>query len=525
MIKKIYTILFLIPFLITSQEKLGQFENTIKENNANVLESFSIFNNETNKIATFLIEKKEMYGFIVNENFNVEKHILLENKKRKYKLLMGKMYNDKNQYKVIVSNRIKTKFAIITFDFSTGKANLIEDDFNTRKFLFLQSISRKNKVHLLFIDRNTNNIISRNYYADGHIDDTEFNFKNEEFLITDTKKINLKKLLPDYSNPAHREIKNIAYELTKVSEESHKTNLEADFFSTSVKRKQTSPISIDISSKLSKLYIRNEDVIITLDKNKFYTQILFLNLNNGTYKFKKVKKPLFEAEKLYKKSNSFILDDMLFTTTSTKQKLVININNLENNSLVKQLTIDREQPIEFSNTPIIQTGGDFANYRELEKTKQFLRKITTSNIGISALKNETGIEITLGGRKYVDRPGVTAGIIGGGLFGVLGSFSATSSYFNANTYSYNSYLKKKSVYIKCLFDDNFNHIDGEIRDNVYDKIHTFTNPKKKKLDDDIYTEKEQNSTKKDAVNIFRVNNQLILGYYNKKIKTYNYYKF
>ncbi|CAL2090659.1 hypothetical protein [Tenacibaculum sp. 190524A05c] len=523
--KKVFTFLLVsIHFFSSSQEEIGSFINTLKNNDANILESFSVFNKKTKNIGTFLIEKKRIYGFLLDQNFNLKTKLLLDEKNKKYSLVLGKMYDSNNNFKIILSDKNKSKFAIITFNFSNGQTSLLEDTFSAKKLIFLQSISRDNKVHLLFLDRNSYNIVSRNYKSNGSSDSFNFDFSNEKFLITKDKEISLKKLIPDYSNPEHREIKNIAFELTKVSEESYDTNLEYGFLSTTHKRKQTSPISIETASKLSKLYIRKNDVVITFDKNKFYTQILYLDLNTGKYKYEKIEKPLFESKKSDKTSNSFIIDHFLLLITSTKKRLVFNIYNLKNKALIKQFNIKNKEPIQFSNTPIIQKGGDFKQYRELEKTKQFLRKISSSKIGISAFRNTTGYEITIGGRKLVTSGTFVAGVIGGGLMGAAWGISASPIYSSTNTSSFGAYLKNKSVHIKCLFDNNFNHLRGNIEKNIYDKIQDYNFSKRSPRDEDIY-ENNQAIRKQEAINVFNIGNETILGFYSSNFKAYYFYKF
>ncbi len=199
MIKKILFFFFtLTTYFSFSQEEIGTFENVLKTSVKDVKESFSIINQENGDIATFLLEKKQVYGYLLNHKFEVIKSLTTKNKRRKYTIFIGKMYDQKTNYTIISCNEKRTQFALINFNFDDKKTTVSEDKFNTKGLIFLQSVNRKNKVHLLFLDRKTSNIISRTYYINGNIESTTFNFKNEKFLITDTKEVELKKLLPDY---------------------------------------------------------------------------------------------------------------------------------------------------------------------------------------------------------------------------------------------------------------------------------------------------------------------------------------
>jgi len=52
----------------------------------------------------------------------------------------------------------------------------------------------------------------------------------------------------------------------------------------------------------------------------------------------------------------------------------------------------------------------------------------------------------------------------------IASFGSATVFFNPTYFAYNSYTSSKSTHIKGLFDTNFNHIKGELKQNVFDKI-------------------------------------------------------
>ncbi len=516
-IKLIVTALSLaISNLFVAQERLGSFENSLKENVKDVIESFAIVNNT--EIASFLLEKKHIYGYLLDKDFQVTKSISSEDVRRKYRISLGKMYDSNNNYKIILTDKKRQKFALIHFNFDHNKIEISEDKFDKRNLVFIQSISRKDKIHLLFLNRMTSNIIARTYNLNSETTNTEFDFSNEKFLIDDKNEISLSKLIPDVLKPNSREIPNISYELKKINDESYKTEIKSGFgpFEQLKTRKiQTPPNSIETAVRLNKLYIPDtENIIITLDKNRFYTQVLTLNLNNGSYTYKKIKKPLFEVSKIKKKSNSFLLNNNIFTVTSTNEMVVVNIYDFEKNSLIKELIIEKEKPIKFKNTPIIQQGGSFDKYRDLEKTNKFIRKISDGSIGITASNTNKGYEITIGGLNEGLK---TTQIIGAialatATFDVnsLGAFQE-GGFFNPYQTSFNDYSRKRSIRIKCLFDENFNHIEGEIQKNIYDKIGDFVS--------------NEEISKKMATTIFPIKKGLMFGAYDKKTKTYSFYKF
>ena len=98
-------------------------------------------------------------------------------------------------------------------------------------------------------------------------------------------------------------------------------------------------------------------------------------------------------------------------------------------------------------------------------------------------------------------------IVGGPAGGSM--FNGEYNFFNPIFTAYNSYQYNKSTRIECLFNDNFEHLDGIIPQNVFDKIR-------------VYTLRNPNGK---AENVFKINDFLIYGKYNSKEDTYELIKF
>ncbi len=336
--------------------------------------------------------------------------------------------------------------------------------------------------------------------------------------------MNLKNCCQTIKKKNHREIKNISYELTKINVDNY--TIENDNIIHNLKKVQISPTSIQTAVRINKLYINKEDVTITLDKNRFYTQILTLNLNTGLYRFTKIKKPLFSISKMKKRANSFIVDNFIFITSASKDSLIVNIHNIKSRNLIKKISSEGNKSIPFKNTAIIQEGGTFNENRELEKTKKFLRKISNSNIAIVALKKSNGYEITIGSKKESSNPivvlaTVAAVYVGFNTGALFNNFMSDN--FNFSSYSNDFSLNTKTIHIKSLFDHNFNHLKGKIKKNNYDKIFNFLKLKEKKEIDGIYSNNTEEPKK--AINIFNLKNATVLGFYSSKLKKYYFYKF
>ena len=96
--------------------------------------------------------------------------------------------------------------------------------------------------------------------------------------------------------------------------------------------------------------------------------------------------------------------------------------------------------------------------------------------------------------------------------------------------NYNSYSSSKTTYINCLFDENFNHLDGKLEENVFDKIKKFEKRFKlesatKKLSDGSYENLEYPQYKMKLKNVFYHNGKHYLGYIQSKTKKYHLVQF
>ncbi|RMB59121.1 hypothetical protein EAX61_08650 [Dokdonia sinensis] len=103
---------------------------------------------------------------------------------------------------------------------------------------------------------------------------------------------------------------------------------------------------------------------------------------------------------------------------------------------------------------------------------------------------------------------------GGGMmmpgFGGLpiATVGAVTMSFNPASFAYGSYGATGSTRIESMFDGDFNHIDGEVVDNIFDRI-------------DRHTER----LRKFADNIFLKDGKVLFGNYDPRIKEYTLYSF
>ncbi|SFZ89921.1 hypothetical protein SAMN05428642_101639 [Flaviramulus basaltis] len=469
---------------IFSQEKISEFKNDISDPKFLTKEVIPVVNETTDDLALFFMTPKEVYGYLLNNRLEVVNKLTSEDKRRKYSKLIGYSIKDSTNYNLYLTNKNNNKYAAISFSFDDKSSSINEFEPKGLYERFVQTVTINNIFYLITIIKETSTL---NFYTSDGIKFNEpfkLNLTSESFLNRKNKKVSLYNLFTVKSNGGIK-----SSDVQKIDGDS--------------------PSSIEITSEETKLYTRNDKLVFTFDNNRDITQILTIDpINNYSYNVKLFKKPLENLKHSEKQSNSFINDSILFTTTATKSVLVLNIENYNSGKLLKRFTINDKDSITFKNTPIIQEGGFYDNYRELEGSQKFLRKVNSADIGVSAYSHNDNHVVTLGSKKEIKGGGMMMPMGGFGGF-PLATIGSANVFFNPTFFAYNSYSNTKSVQFKSLLDSRYQHIKGEIEDNIFDKIKNHEEP------DNL----------NEAKTIFKYKDYFILGNYIPKTKTYILKKF
>lgn len=483
------TYIFLATICLCSnffaQEKLVEFENDLDNSKFSIKEVIPVVNQQNDNISLFFMNTKQVYGYLLNDNFKVIKKLSSEDRSRKYNTIIGYSVKDSLNYNLYLTNNKNNKFAGINFSFNGGSSMLNEFEFQNSNEKFVQTVTINNSCYLISVLKESS--VLRIY-------------KLDDINLTSPNTIDLKDefLLGRENNKA------TLYDLFNIKSTGAFIGTETN------KIEDDTPNSIEAVSEEKKLYVRDNKIVFTFDINRGLTQILVINPVDFSYNVKSFQKPLFEANSSIKKSNSFITDDKIFTIASTNDSLGLKIQDFKSKNVLKEFLVTKEDSITFKNTPIIQEGGIYDSYRELESSQKFLRKLTSANLGISVYRQNDEYLITIGSEKEVSTGGGMMMPMGGGFGGFpIATIGSANVFFNPTFFAYNSYSSTKSVHIKSLFDLDFNHIKGSIKDNLFDKIKKHSEP--------------VNSL--EGKTIFKYKNYLILGNYIEKSKAYILKKF
>lgn len=460
--KNCMNILFLIGFVYSSlfaQIEIASFKNFLKENSTDIKDVIPVVNTKNNDLAILIADAKNVYAYKFNDEFKLTGQLSSETKKRKYKILLGSSIYG-NEYKIFLTNKSNTQFASVSFSFN-DKKNTIKEFLLPSGQTFIQTVSLKNKFYIISGNKMDGSIYLNYLNEDGNLQYIPLDIAELKLLNKKNKKVRVVDLLLPFN------------------------------YSPIKKFEENTPNSIESVSETAKMYLKDDNLIISFDNNENTTQLFTVNLTNYKVSTVTFNKPLSNVKSGRKKTNSFIFDDKIAVVAATKNILSMYILDYSTGNFIKEYAVNQDEEILFKNTPIIQKGGFYNGYRELEKTKKFLRKITAGKIGVSVIKNKNTYLLTLGG--YVEQR-TAAPMMMGGFGGIGGAIASVGSvnvnlFFNPTMFAYNSFTNTKSTQIECLFDTNFEHIkDAEVPKNIFDKIKS--TPKKSDIGYTIFKYKD-----------------------------------
>ncbi|PVW15317.1 hypothetical protein [Marixanthomonas spongiae] len=464
----IFLIALLLQLAMYGQEEVATINGEGKF--STIKQSFNVVDETSGNFFVFLEDRDRVYGFMFDENYNILGTTICPDLHSKFKAIIGYAIESK-VITLFMNTPNGRSYGAMTFDFEKGMAQAKELGFKLRGEKYLEAIHYNNDLYLLSVPNRGSQL---NVYAfNNDLDHTlhEIIFKENSFLDQKGK----------------------AFDFSEIAIKSTIGQIEPN-----------TPNVLELTSKDLKFYKKGDSLSITSDHFREHTHLIQIDLASFEHSVKKLPQPEFEGFNLSVKSNSFLMEDKLFQIASDSDKLQFQIVEISSGKIIKKIAVTDDEQLEFKNTPIIQEGGDFDSYRELEKTNKFLRKISNGGIGLSIYKQNGVYEITMG--STVEKPN-NAVIVGGALGGLAGGIIVAS--FNNLNYTYNGYKNTKSVRITGLFDKDFNHLEGSISENPFDRIKTTF----------------ENTKGATAETIFKLNESFIWGHYNRKENNYRLVKF
>ncbi|GAB1855319.1 hypothetical protein MHTCC0001_01520 [Flavobacteriaceae bacterium MHTCC 0001] len=475
-------------------------------------ESLAISNKATGGLVLFIEDSDVSKAFLLDANLVLKGEIFCQNLPNAFKEFIGHQINTDGSYSIFYTNNSKKKLGELNINFLKKNATAQTLDFKLKKEAYVESISHNGKFYFMSATRGTSDL---NFYCfnDGKI-------SNKNTISLDF----LEEIKNDYLKKA--------FDLLVSKAFTHGSLVKMD---------NETPNAIETTSRPHKLYIIDDKFVFTFDNNKKDTKIVSVNPDTFDFNVLNVDQPEIDGVSEFINHNSYLYDDKIFQIKSSSSSMRFTVKDYRTQELIKEIVLNKEDSITFKNTPIIQEGPAFIagkRTRKMEATSKFLRKISAGDIGIAVHKKNNKNRITLGSKKEIRSGGAMMPM--GGFGGIpMGGFGPLSASFNPTFFAYGGYSSTKTVRIECLFNNDFQHIEGDIPDNVFDDIKAFedtfteitsvTKEKNNEPTDDIYGiesfDEDDSSNKPKLKNVFRHDDKLYFGFIGSQDKNYHLIEF
>lgn len=462
-------LLFIIVTKISAQNVVAEISNQDNKYNEIPLLVFIVENDENNDKAVFQVYRNFYYSVLYDTNWEKKGSVFAYDLPNRFNAIIGCTIEN-NTYHLIFNTSNGRSYGITSFNFTKESATSFQSDFKLQQQKFLGTTQINNVCHLYSADQNDPKINVFAFSAN--------NLNAPESSEIPIKNLNLSKLDNNKKVPFKELFKG---EIVSIA--------------------PSLPVSIEEAGHPIKVYnTENGKVSITSTALKDFSYIIEVDLIKKEANAQRFENQFVSKKSMTKKATCFLFEDQLWQFQVSTEGYLISTRNIKTREKLYELKQLKDLPITSINTPIIQIKGSLDNTRELETTKQFVRKMSQSNVGISVYRNKDVIEVTYG--SYIETetgpifiPIVAGSFIEGFMLGALSSFA--------------SYSTTKSVQVTSIFNANLEQLQGEVPKNIFDTI-------------DEFSKKEPSVL---CVTLKEIDDKMIWGNYDKKVDVYYLYEF
>ncbi|ESU21886.1 hypothetical protein FCR2A7T_03460 [Flavobacterium cauense R2A-7] len=473
-------LLFLLLFAIQSLTSFSQeIASELPINCDKKTDVFQIVEDKKQQALIFYTDKKKITALRLNSALNIMDSIKVSRNSEELNDLLGYSMTE-NTYNLLWAGSKSKNITIQSFDFEKKETLAKHTTLNFENEKLFQKLTVNGVFYMLTIVK-ASNIINLYKFENDSFTKKTIDLSSKRFLSSENK-FNLL-----YTIISENRLSDPAFSFELISNET--------------------PPSLVLSSRKRKVYSQGNQIVLTLDVCKLYSQIIRINLNDFSAQCQFIAQPkIEEANYPSGDSNSFLLNDKIIQLRSKSDILLLKFKNQDGEEL-KSYELKANEEIPFKNSDIIQENGNVNNVRILDKSNQLIRKIDNLNPSISSYLLGDKIYLTIGG---VSSPQNNNAVMYGGMIGgFTGAIIAAALTSNYSINNLNSYNNRKVVYIHCIFDTNFNHIDTEAQKLAFDKLRFFAEEKESHF----------------GQTIFKMNNTLYYGGYSTAKKKYLFYRF
>ncbi len=390
--------------------------------------TYQIFNN-TNEQFILLIEGKvELSGFYFDENLESKLTFSILKQEGMNDRLLGGILNEFDLV-LFFTNKKFTEIYSLIYNLNTAKGEYKALNINPKKEKLVAFWNWNYKFNILSVQKSSSILSVREFTFPDSYSIKEFDFSEYRFSLN-----------PTY-NKLYDLLRPLDFELDPIT--------KANF-------------SLAAASKPVKIYIKDEKVILISEKIPNTSLALEIDLKSNTSIGKGFTYPVLNFDRqLEIKSNSYLLDSILYQFNICKHGFGLTISNFENQTEVNQILVSDTADISIANSPIFFEKQDQMmvgdKYKSLEKTKKYYKKVTNSEAAILPVQVESEIQICLGGYKLIEQS--TSGYMGpnGMMMGSIPLHPASRFVFFWSRFS----------------PENFKHIPGLMENNHVTKMNVF----------------------------------------------------
>ena len=248
---------------------------------------------------------------------------------------------------------------------------------------------------------------------------------------------------------------------------------------------ETGVLDIHTAGSLNKLYFIHDTLLLVLNNNIGITKVYTFDIKGEKFSYREIKNDSVRKKYLQVSAehgtkfivdeeyadNTFLKDGKLYFVSAKTDRLFISITDFYSGSLLQKFSVEKDGPIDFKNTPIIQEGSDYLpnDKRELTRTKQLLKKMLKTNAFIGVVTDSTRMALTIGAWEQELAGGGGSGISNSQFTGVPGSMVSVP-YRN----DYVSPWTGAAYFRMQLDSQSLSYIPGPMQTSIHDRVEEFT---------------------------------------------------
>jgi len=455
--------LFTISFSVLSQNvqlTLPENEELIKS------DSFFVINHPKKEEAVSVIIKDNIVTAIQIDNSFQEKNRLSITFDKYYRGNIIEKAFIGSTYKLYFYEESKGILRILSVDFESNDISFISTDIPYKKESFLQAFTANDSFYIVSLLKKSSTLMFYSPKDNGDI-------------------ISKEVILPDYFRDHKRRESDLFENLSFGSKGQFRVAKIDDLL----------PVPISVTGHFSKMYIKDSLFTLTADKNPLYTYIVTVDLNTFEGDVTAFAKRVLDDATLVTRTNSFIIDNVVYMLATNAKELYIDLWNIEERKKLKGVSFDTKTDVFFKN-PTVNTSLEQEEQYELIKNKRLFSNNSKGTKGISVKNINDMFLVTIGSTKIKTTIGV--GVVASIGSGSVGMYPTLTSNIDD--------LKTRNE-IVAYFDSNFKLIKEPTSPNKFDTL----------------TKKSQENDFKKLETFFDWKGNLIYGYLNLKTGEIRFY--